>query len=181
MSLKCQVAAGIDPTDRRPFRKTGCGGNRLQGCKRRLGKVDDLCLDRRAAQKRPQIRRRYHACIEEHDAIEVEFPQVFELIELVAVTPIAEAGDFMDVAAELSEQAPPPSVNFRQALHVDGGRVSATMLDERAREMPSFIGEARIMVHDEGKNRPALRRHQARSCGAGSIAVPFLVSKIYLL
>jgi hypothetical protein len=55
------------------------------------------------------------------------------------------------------------------------------MLDERAREMPSFIGEARIMVHDEGKNRPALRRHQARSCGAGSIAVPFLVSKIYLL
>src|ERR1700730_5355287 len=90
-------------------------------------------------------------------------PASFRVDWAVAVTPIAEAGDFMDVAAELSEEATPPGVNFRQALHVDGGRVSATMLDERAREMPSFIGEARIVVHDEGKNRPALRRHQARS------------------
>ena len=90
-------------------------------------------------------------------------PASFRVDWAVAVTPIAEAGDFMDVTAELSEEAPPPGVNFWQALHVDGGRVSATMLDERAREMPSFIGEARIMVHDEGKNRPALRRHQARS------------------
>src|ERR1700730_7472995 len=90
-------------------------------------------------------------------------PASFRVDWAVAVTPIAEAGDFMDWAAELSEEAPPPGVNFWQALHVDGGRISATMLDERAREMPSFIGEARIMVHDEGKNRPALRRHQARS------------------
>src|SRR3984893_9380726 len=87
-------------------------------------------------------------------------PASFRVDWAVAVTPIAEAGDFMDVTAELSEEAPPPGVNFRQALHVDGGRVSATMRDERTREMPSFIGEARIMVHDEGKYRPALRRYQ---------------------
>jgi hypothetical protein len=90
-------------------------------------------------------------------------PASFRVDWAVAVTPIAEAGDFMDVTAELSEEAPPPGVNFWQALHVDGGRVSATMRDERTREMPSFIGEARIMVHDEGKYRPALRRYQACS------------------
>ncbi|MGH6834017.1 MAG: hypothetical protein ACREC9_00375 [Methylocella sp.] len=89
--------------------------------------------------------------------------QVLELTELVAMTPIAEAGDLMNVAAEVSEESPPPGVNFWQALHVDGGRVAATMLDERAREMPCFICEARISVDDEGKNRPAVRRHQAHS------------------
>ena len=81
----------------------------------------------------------------------------------------------MDVTAELSEEAPPPGVNFWQALHVDGGRISATMLDERAREMPSFIGEARIMVHDEGKNRPALRRHQARSPNTRNPGKPLVI------
>jgi hypothetical protein len=60
-------------------------------------------------------------------------PTSFRVDWAVAVTPIAEAGDFMDVTAELSEEAPPPGVNFWQALHVDGGRVSATMRDERTR------------------------------------------------